>query len=1450
MTTPNPFKKIEDIESGEYLRRRLNPESLQEVRRFQQADIARQAATAREEDERNPFDNTNLQIPSEKEEPKDRKLWQKALDAISFSGDLAAATFYSLNVPGGEENNRTFLERSREDQIKEGGSGIDEPIYKRIRKRRAELLNIDPNDPWGAAKFTIPFTGGSWIDYAKATRKAYLEAKEDKALKPGAGFAAEIGFDPTTYTGLGIVKGFKAARKGTKYLASKGKIADSVDAVDPDNLFKNVPFSKPKTTREAEMAMGVDEIIEPDKGLFGIFKRANDKVADNYFGKGIAAWNYTSDKLFGRTRRYLKQTPLTQAILRRNIRESDAITQGNVGAVSFKNSGRRAGATEDDMDDVFNNFLDVDGLTPQLKVNGKTLKDSDFKDVYQTLGKNFPDEFKIKTYKGKLNSADLISGMFTQPIRVIAKQEGKYIDELTALDLKKYVRFDNVPDEIIIGAAHAMGQLAFQRNLLKKAGLTVASLFQDIKVSKSVAKFLNTTEMEQIYFPHELTVLKAFDGNMKNTFEVKTGVKKTFKEIEQFQKTRNLNSEEITQAIIDGNMKFNNVSTALLLQKRQIDNIINNQKFVDEIGKIESVNILDDVNLKALDDLVNSTGPITAKSIKSLDNENTKHLYEMLSGLSKSKRITKNDVADAVGRRFSTKDSINLNDLDRLVSENKIKPKQFSNVFFRDDAQAKQIAKEFDFNPETKLWSGISTFERANNVLRTVGTGLDFSWHMLQGLVTLGAATAVNPKLFAVYGRSIKFAALAFVDKSNIAYIMSKQDPALIRRAVDDGNIRFTQDAVDAFAGTSGISSISETLKTAVEKIVPNQHLAKGINFVLNTPAAAFRGAQRAFNVSGDVIKLEGYKVFEPMIERQADEIIEKGLSKGASRDEVVKGLRKQIGSFLMKSTGGIDSAALGLPASQQAVERAFLFFSPSYTRACLSFIATAFTKGDLEGKLARRSLLGLAMFGTTTYTAMASSLGQEPKLDPTRGDFMSLRIGDSDVGFGGFYRSFLGMLSKTGDSFAEDRTFEKDRTNPILAWLKGRTSPTSSTAWDLITGSNFLGEPLETDLSSRAKYIGNKFTPFWAENVFTTDPVTGDYQWTDLNKAGLAAELIGFRSTPIDVFDERRRVRDEFADEFYGKKWNDLTNVERTLITRESEYLKTLEATSKEVSARRGTEVQGQLNNYYKESQAILKTYNSQVEEGVKMLNRGVLDPAGLRTTYLASASDEYYDSRNTLRVRTEEGDLSLVGMYWTDIAGEKETLPKIDYQDDVLDVAYQDYINAVVINPELETITGETDWYARDEAITNFKNRWEQKGIENVLDYVKARSIVAKDHPPIVAEYYAAKDYFAYYWKETERAVINDVSESDALAYKRWKLEPNETVKAEILKNYPTIRTMNSLIGGARRELRKLDKSVDGFLYRWGYTTKLENSLNKGKEDVWRYPTPFTLEEYQGSL
>ena len=120
----------------------------------------------------------------------------------------------------------------------------------------------------------------------------------------------------------------------------------------------------------------------------------------------------------------------------------------------------------------------------------------------------------------------------------------------------------------------------------------------------------------------------------------------------------------------------------------------------------------------------------------------------------------------------------------------------------------------------------------------------------------------------------------------------------------------------------------------------------------------------------------------------------------------------------------------------------------------------------------------------------------------------------------------------------------------------------------------------------------------------------------------------------------------------------------------------------------------------------------------------------------------------------------------------------------------------------------------------------------------------------PPLVTELFMARDYYQYYWTETEKAALERVSESDALLYKEYKLESNDTKKRVLREQNPAIARIESIIRGARKELRKLDQGLDGFLYRWGYVSVLENSQNAGKETVWKYPTPFTLEQYQGSL
>ena len=793
-----------------------------------------------------------------------------------------------------------------------------------------------------------------------------------------------------------------------------------------------------------------------------------------------------------------------------------------------------------------------------------------------------------------------------------------------------------------------------------------------------------------------------------------------------------------------------------------------------------------------------------------------------------------------------------LSTLHRLARKESINPRKFRNIFFKNEKDAKDFIKHFDLQ-EAGLWrKAAENLSEANAVFRTIGTGFDFSWHMLQGLVTLGAATTVNPKLFGVYAQSIKNSALAMLNPENAAIMlrqMRAESPEILERALMRGNIAPQQQITDIFAGTDTISEATGALINRLKIDPDNGFFSKSVNFILRAPARVAIRAQAGFNVAGDTVKFKGYEILLPWVENQAKR---KASATGATRafDDILFEHERALGSFLMKATGGIDQYALGLPASQQAVERAFLFFSPSYTRASLGLIASV-VNGDLEGKLARKSLLGMAMIGTTIYVATATALGQEPNLDPRRGDFMSVKMGDSDVGIGGFYRGFLSFITRYGDRILTDETmFEEDQTHPFISYVRGRTSPTSSLGWDIFTGSNYIGEPIEQSFAGYGKTVGERFLPFWAENTFVTDPLTGNYQWTDPNVFGTVAELLGLRAIPLDVYDERRRIRDESAQEYYGKKWADLNRVQRTVLTRDSQYLSSLETEAKRLGAFRGDELQKQLNEYYKESKKIVADYNSRMEEGVRLIDQGVLDVAGLREIYLSEAGRDYYLRRSKLRKETEIGDLKQVGLYWTQIAGDKEKKRNIDFQDDVLDVAFQDYINMVVLNPEIQTEAGETDWYARDIAISEFETRWEDKGLTEILNYVKARTYVARDFPPIVAEYYAAKDHFSYYWKESEREALTSFSNVDAMAYKEWKLESNETEKALILERFPSIKRINSDINAIRKSLRQIDQGLDGFLFRWGYTTTLVHPQNNKKQNLWRYPIPFTLEEYQSNM
>ena len=162
---------------------RLDPqkridERFSRVRKYQQAQQARNILREQEGKEgRDPFEiQQQTKIPEK--EYKKEGWFSKTLNALTFLGDVGMG-IVTTELPF--EPLGIYEETDK--QVKRGGPATDVPVNIRQRSRRAELLGIDPKDPWGTVKFGKD--PRNWWDYAKATRKAYIEAREDKEYEKG-----------------------------------------------------------------------------------------------------------------------------------------------------------------------------------------------------------------------------------------------------------------------------------------------------------------------------------------------------------------------------------------------------------------------------------------------------------------------------------------------------------------------------------------------------------------------------------------------------------------------------------------------------------------------------------------------------------------------------------------------------------------------------------------------------------------------------------------------------------------------------------------------------------------------------------------------------------------------------------------------------------------------------------------------------------------------------------------------------------------------------------------------------------------------------------------------------------------------------------------------------------------------------------------------------------------
>lgn len=291
-----------------------------------------------------------------------------------------------------------------------------------------------------------------------------------------------------------------------------------------------------------------------------------------------------------------------------------------------------------------------------------------------------------------------------------------------------------------------------------------------------------------------------------------------------------------------------------------------------------------------------------------------------------------------------------------------------------------------------------------------------------------------------------------------------------------------------------------------------------------------------AFTNGANVAALENFKAMVGVGDSAGSDFLRKagqvafGNLSGETSDEVAA-------SIASKMTGRMSTRALGVSQAQQQAE-GLIAFAPKFYRATIGLVGDA-VQGGMRGAEARRVLGSLIAGAGATYAGVSAAMGQAPRWDPRKSDFLTVEVNGQRVGFGGPLHGMLRAVAKGIDN--PSNLDNLDMKNPLVAWLRGRSSPIVGLLTDMITGKDFLGMPIDRSPEGIAKYVGRDSLPFAAQSAIEEG-----------GTAALATGL-GLRAFPVSPSERRN----EIAQEQFGKKYAELDISERQKVDASSEVQK-----------------------------------------------------------------------------------------------------------------------------------------------------------------------------------------------------------------------------------------------------------------------------------------------------
>jgi len=719
---------------------------------------------------------------------------------------------------------------------------------------------------------------------------------------------------------------------------------------------------------------------------------------------------------------------------------------------------------------------------------------------------------------------------------------------------------------------------------------------------------------------------------------------------------------------------------------------------------------------------------------------------------------------------------------------------------------------------------------------RLGGTGLDLGGALLYGGIMFGKAQDLLIRQGILKGDTKKIQeGLGILDGlgKSLAYsfesiarpntvtnrIYSQYDKKILDMAAASG-LNLSKNTVEVFESLNRGGPVTKFLNK-LPTITTRIPLIKD-PVTLSAPGA-FRRAESAWSNAIDQIKLSSFKSMTSHLDATKD------------ADEI-----RMIADFINKGTGTMNTATAGIGRFQRQIETDFLFFSSRMTRGTTGLIVDALTRGGTSGQLAREGIMG-SLISKLGYTWLVGEmLGQEVNLDPSKPRFGQLRIGDSYVGFAGQDLSNLKVYSNLllGDNdeqylYNQTGIDGKPTPNRLVKLIKSRiNAPAGGAVIEAITRENYFGEPYDGAISF-ASAQSKRLLPFWVDGLRGSDTA-------DPSAITSGTEIFGLRSSNVSIYERKKEIKNDITRELFPDfdNFTELDSVAQKLIYNELEKdssdsipedlhdeYKRYDTLTKQV--RLANNQDNQVDVWRDSLDTITENKRNDIESAIRDYETTNQTTIDLRIK-LQQINEQYRPAYNTLY--DEQGEFADVHNYFKIMDNSKNTENQIDTWIDA-------YKNTVAFNPEHQVVSENGieyyDYNARERAKDEFIRNYGVKAYETVRQYFELGNNNVTD---IERELYNAQEKFNYYWRASEEKAIEFVS-------KQYNTEPElikslldqydqlaEVEKRRLYENYPILKDVQSLRAQIRRELRVNNQALDGFLYRWGYTSTLINPKNTG--------------------